>query len=256
MNVKKIIAVVLLGMLAGLSAACSGAGPTPTRTPRAVADSGIATQTPWFIYVPVTTTPEPFTVTPLPTVTSSAPTPKPANTRPPRTAVPAATKTPVPPTGVPTTPTPAPSPTPSCGDTYTVSTLILPEDGNTKAIPQNNPGGNAAIIFRFTPANGITYQLDPQIGYQVHIVAQANRSAARYMSHNAYMLKYNSGQGQGMVLDKNAVSGLAGDGTSATWNVTVVRSSNGFDDNQELALGDITPCGPASASNSIIITRY
>jgi hypothetical protein len=255
-NFNKIFAIACLGVLAALNAGCSGAGPTPTRTPRAQADNSIATQTPWFIYVPVTTTPEPSTVTPLPTVTSSVPTPKPTNTRAPRPAAPAATRTPVPPTDVPTTPTPAPSPTPSCGQAYQVLNLILPENGNTKSIPQN-PGGNAAIIFRFTPANGITYQLDPQIGYQVYIQAPPNHGAVRYMSHNAYVAKFTSTQGDGMVLDPHAVAALAGGGsTNATWNVTVVRSSSGFDDNTEQALGTVTPCGPPSPSYTILISVF
>lgn len=252
MNFKKIIVVVWLGLVAGLSAACSGAGPTPTRTPRAVADSGIPTQTPWFIYVPVTTTPEPYTVTPLPTVTSSVPTPKPTNTRAPRTAAPAATKTPIPPTGVPTTPAPEPSPTPSCGPVSQVIQLDMPENGNTKSVPKN-PGGNSAIVFRFEPANGITYELDPEIGYMVTITAPKNR-AQRFMSHNAYVKRFSSSKGAGIILEPHGVINLTGgDSINASWNVTVVRSSSGFDDQNFAALGTISPCGPPSVSFSILI---
>jgi hypothetical protein len=135
-----------------------------------------------------------------------------------------------------------------------VISLTMPENGNTKSIPQK-PGGNAGITFRFTPANGITYQLDPQIGYQVTVFVQSIHRAARYMSHNAYVAKFTSSQGQGINLEPNAVGGLAAGGSvNATWNVTVVRASSGFDDQGEQALGTVTPCGPPSPSNSIIIS--
>src|SRR5512146_2352000 len=57
--------VVALSAVALWLAGCSTANPTVTSATRA------ATQTPWFIYIPVTTTPEPATITPLPTVTSA-----------------------------------------------------------------------------------------------------------------------------------------------------------------------------------------
>ncbi len=240
MNVKKIIMVALLGFLAASGAACSGAGPTPTRTPRAVAENGNATQTPWIIYVPVTNTPEPMTVTPLPTVTSSKPeqpTPKPATPRPTRTA---ATKAPTAapsPTALPVTDIPAATPTPSCGQTYQVAALTFPANGDTR---ETKAGGGASktIQFKWTPVS--SNQLNPNIGYRVFIKSPSNQ-AAIYISHNGYLDK-------GMaILSQQATWGLTReDDVDAQWDVTVVMSSGGFDDNTGELLGTATPCGPST----------
>lgn len=249
---KKIAMVVWFGVLAALGAGCSGAGPTPTRTPRAIADNGIATQTPWFIYVPVTTTPEPFTITPLPTVTSSVPTPKPANTRAPRTAAPAATKTSVPDTEVPTTPTPEPSPTPSCGEAYQVSQLTFPADGDLRSA-KGGGGASKTIQFKWVPV--VSYQLDPTIGYHIVITgATAGRSSQLFISHDGYLKVQKT---TGAVLSQQATFGLIppnADAADVQWNVTVVKSSGGFDDQNFAILGTPTSCGPPSPSFTIHLT--
>ncbi len=238
MNVKNIVVVALLGLLAAAGVACSGAGPTPTRTPRAVAENGNATQTPWIIYVPVTNTPEPLTVTPLPTVTSSKPeqpTPKPATPRP---AKPAATKAPTKEptaTEIPATEAPAATATPSCGVNYQVAALTFPNNGDTR---ETKPGGGAAktIQFKWTPVS--QNQLDPNIGYRVFIKSPTNQTAV-YISHNSYLVR-------GMaILSQQATWGLTnGDDVDTQWDVTVVKSSGGFDDNTGDLLGSATACGP------------
>jgi hypothetical protein len=248
-NVKKLIAVALLSLIAGLSVACSGAGPTPTRTPQAVAENN-PTQTPWIIYVPVTNTPEPFTVTPLPTVTASQPTPRPTNTRAPRTAAPVVRATAAPratPTSAdsPTPPPPPPTPTPSCGQTYQVTQLIFPADGDTR---QAKAGGGASktIQFKWTPV--ASYKLDPKIGYHVIITAPKN-STELYISHDGYLDVMN---GNGAVLSQQATWGLTnGDDVDIHWNVTVVYSSGGYDDQTFTIIGTATPCGPVSPTYTV-----
>ena len=249
-NVEKMIAIVGLVVLAGLNAACTDAGPTPTRTPRAVADSGNATQTPWFVYVPVTTTPEPFTVTSLPTVTSSAPTPRPTNTRPPR---PAATTKPTvaPTTAIPPTAGPTDTPVPSCGQVFQVNAIgasVFPKDGDTR--DTSATGAGRTIQFKFPAA--VSYQLDPTIGYRIDI-SRANGPIAsqRYMSHNGYLIAQN---GNGIVLDARALWILSGGGdTNLTWTVTVIKVSGGFDDVSEKASGSETSCGDPAGPFRIYI---
>jgi hypothetical protein len=245
--VNKSIAVVLIGMFAGLSAACSGTGPTPTRTPRAVADSGSATQTPWFIYVPVTTTPEPFTITPLPTVTSSAPTPKPTNTRAPKPVVIAATHTPELSPTVTETSAPAATPTPSCGDTYQVTQLTFPHNGDTRDA-KGGSGAAHTIQFMWTPV--VAWQLDPTIGYHVIVNGPTQgRSAELFISHNGY-LKVNGVNG--VILSQQATYGLTnGDDTDVHWNVTVVKSSGGFDDQNFAIIGTPISCGAPSPTFTV-----
>lgn len=247
MNVNKIISIVSMVVLAGLGAACGGAGPTPTRTPRAVADNGNATQTPWFIYVPVTTTPEPFTVTSLPTVTSSAPTPKPANTRAPKPVAAAATRTPVVTATEAPTAAPAATPTPSCGDNYQVTQLLFPKNGDTR---DAKSGGGEAHTIQFMWSPIASSQLDPTIGYHVIITgATHGRSTQLFVSHNGYLKVQN---GNGVILSQRATYGLTnGDNADISWNVTVVKSSEGFDDATFNIIGTSTDCGPASPSYTV-----
>ncbi len=242
--------LALLSLVAILSVACSGAGPTPTRTPRAVADN--ATQTPWIIYIPVTNTPEPFTVTPLPTVTSSQPLPQPTNTRAPRptavapvapvvraTATSASSPTPAPPTN---------TPTPSCGETYQVTQLLGPEDGVTRDAKSGSGAGHT-IQFFWAPV--ASYQLDPKIGYQVLITGPANRGSVIYISHNGYLQAQNA---NGAVLSQQATWGLTnGDDVTVQWKVSVVMSSGGFNDQSLTIIGTPTFCGPPSPTRIIYL---
>jgi hypothetical protein len=238
-NVKKSIPVISLSLLALLGAACGGGGPTPTRTPRAVADNGNPTQTPWIIYVPVTDTPEPFTVTPLPTVTSSQPTPKPANTRPPK---PAATKPPateVAPTTVAATAAPGASPTPTCGELPAIGKIELPEQGTTRTTSQHS---SATVQFIWAPSPA--FDLDPDIGYLIDITSYLSSPSSPvnsqhiYISHNVFRQKRMA------ILDKNATWSMTnGDSVEVRWTVTVVKVTTTFND-QTYDPGPTTPCAP------------
>ncbi len=259
-NVKKICAVVVLGSMVGLSAACNASGEaTPTRTPRAGAENSNPTQTPWIIYLPITSTPDPFTVTPLPTVTSSSlkPTPKLTNTREPVTPGTVATKAPsatprptlvsiAQPTPIPATPVPLPTQAPSCGQTYQVTNLYFPPNGDTRDV-KNSPGAAHTIQFKWTPPAALgTTQASTQIGYEVDITGAGNRGAQLFISHNGYLAVQS---GNGVVLSQQASYGLTnGEDTAARWSVTVVMSSAGFNDNdsEQRPAGTITRCGPAS----------
>jgi hypothetical protein len=197
----------------------------------------------------VTSTPEPFTVTPLPTVTSSKPQPpppKPTNTRAPKPAAPAAPK----PTAVAqppaaTIPAPTPTQTNPCGQPYQVAQLLFPHDGDQR---DAKAGGGAArtIQFKWTPVAG--YNLDPKIGYQIFVKAPKN-SAVLYISHNGYLTVQND---NGAILSQQATFQLTlGSDTDVQWNVTVVYSNSGFDDQNFVALGPVTSCGPATGPFTI-----
>jgi hypothetical protein len=239
-NVKKIIPVVSFAMLAVWSAACGGAGPTPTRTPRAVADSGNPTQTPWVIYVPVTTTPEPFTITPLPTVTSSKPLPRATNTRP---AKPAATKPPpteVPPTTVAAPAAPTTSPTPSCGQLPTIGQIKLPEQGTTRDTGPSHKTATVQFVWDPNPA----FDLDPTIGYLIDITSYLSSPSSPvnrthiYISHNTFR------QNRMAILDAHATFSMTnGDSVEVSWTVTVVKATTVFND-QTYDPGPTIPCAP------------
>jgi hypothetical protein len=239
-SVKKTIPVILLSLFGLLSAACSGGGPTPTRTPRAVADNGNPTQTPWIIYMPVTNTPEPFTVTPLPTVTSSQPTPKVAITRPPK---PAATKPPpteVPPTTVAATAAPGASPTPTCGELPKIGRIKLPEQGTTRDTGPNHKTSTVQFVWDANPA----FDLDPDIGYLINITSYLSspsspvNTAQIYISHNAFRQKKMA------ILDAHATYSMTnGDSVDVSWTVTIVKATTTFND-QTYDPGPTTNCAP------------
>lgn len=243
-NVKKTIGAGWLGLLVVLTVACGGTGPTPTHTPRAVA-ADLPTQTPWIIYIPVTTTPEPQTATPLPTVTPNQPAPTPRPTRVPATRPP---PPPPSPTLPPESPTPAPppaSPTPSCGQEYQVQVLTFPENGALRRAKAGS-GGGATIQFKWEPISA--GEMDPRIGYRVNISSPHN-SAALYISHNEYLR-------QGLaILNQNATYQLTqGDDTSAQWNVEVIMTSGTFNDEADDLTppqGTITVCGPPSPTFTV-----
>lgn len=249
-NVKNRLLVALLGLVAVLDVACTGnGGPTPTRTPRAEALNN-PTQTPWIIYVPVTTTPDPFTVTPLPTVTSSAPVPPTAQQT--RTRAPQPTAKPVQPTPIPAnSPTAAPpsaTPAPACGP-YTINAASLWPDNPTTRSTKENPGGNMGIEFKFDAV--VPYPLDPKIGYRLAIGKVGANGSVRYISHNTFL------QAGKISLDPHSVYFLTsplGSDTNVNWTITPVMSSNGFDDNTLAALGLVTECGPATPPRTIVLS--
>jgi hypothetical protein len=237
-RISKLTMIVALGALTIAASACSplGQGATPTR---------VATQTPWVIFQPVTTTPEPATVTPLPTVTPVPPTKAPIRI-PPTKAPP----TKAPPTKAPVAAAPTQTPVPACS-LGTIEPPYFPENGAPRNTRANGSGGSA-IIFTWTPPPALAGQSDPHVGYMIQM--ESHRSNGQhvngvtlYISANKYLQDGNA------VLDGRAVSLLAdGDDAVATWNVTVIKTTGDFSDTDPAArpAGVIT-CGPPSPTLSV-----
>ena len=235
---SKLTTIVALGALAVAASACGSSAQTgsPTR---------VATQTPWIIYVPVTTTPEPATVTPLPTATSAQPTRAP--TRIPPTKAPASK---APPTPVPVAAAPTKTSAPAC-DLGTIAPPYFPANGDPRTTRADGSGGSA-IVFTWTPPSALTALGDPHVGYMIQMEShrpngQHVNGVTIYVSANKYL------QDGRAVLDQRAVSGLAaGDDAIATWNVTVVRVSGDFDENNPTVRpAGLTTCGAPSPSLSV-----
>ncbi len=201
----------------------------------------VATQTPFIIYVPVTTTPEPATPTALPTVTPEA------TSRPTRTltktasAKPTATK--APPTQPPVASGPSPTTAPAC--TASAVTLLFPENGAPRGTRQDGTGGSA-LDFKWTPFQ--PGESESQIGYRVDLESKRYATNQRvngdviYISHNGFLRL-----GQHYNYDPRATSQLAGgDDATVTWGVTVVKTTGSFDD-QGHVTGSVFNCSPPSA---------
>lgn len=232
------------------SAACGGSDATPTRTRVAQAE---ATQTPWIIYIPVTTTPGPATATLEPTSTPNAPQPTPVpatRTRAPATARPApvVTKPPTAPPEPPTAEPPTATQAPSCGQTYQVKNLTFPEDHALREAKAGS-GAGKTIQFKWDPI--ASYELDPKIGYRVSIASPSN-SQALYISHNKYL------KDPVAILSQQATYGLTqGDDTTATWHVDVIMTTGEFNDagdDTTPPTGNIIVCGPSSPTFTIELT--
>ena len=236
MRNSKLTIIVALGALAVVASACGSLAPAPTPT-------RVATQTPWVIYVPVTTTPEPATVTPLPTATSAQPT---------RTATravvakPTATK--APPTKAPVAAAPSNTPAPACS--LGTVTPTFPEDGAPRTTRADGSGG-AAIIFKWDPPSTLTSPTDPHVGYKIEVESRRGNQHVNgvvlYISANKYL---KDGQA---VLDPRAVSGLAaGDDAVAIWQVTIVKTSGDFNDSDPTVQPPgLINCGSPSRSLSV-----
>ncbi len=209
----------------------------------------VATQTPWVIYVPVTSTPEPATITPFPTVTSSA---RATATRTPTRAAAAATKPPAAPaTKPPAVPPPTsaaaavvPTSAPAC--TTNGVTLLFPENGAPRNTRKDGSGGSA-FIMKWTPFQ--SGESDPQMGYQVVLSSKRagfSNGATVYISHNKFLQ-----DGQQFTYDQRAVSMLAsGESVTVSWFVTVVRTSGGFD-SQGGVSGSVVNCSAPSQTYTI-----
>jgi hypothetical protein len=224
----KSIIIVLSALALGVTACGSGAAtltPAPTRA---------ATQTPWIIYMPVTTTPEPPTAPLLPTaVVKAAATPTRTPTRP-VVVKPAAT--PTKPPVAPSAPAAQPTAAPACS--IGTVTLTFPENG----APRNK---GAAFEMKWTPPGALSGETDPNVGYRIEMESRRGskiiNGATVYISHNKYL---RDGK---FVFDRNAVTMLAGgDDATVTWKVTIVKASGGFDDAQQQAVGNVIPCGSSS----------
>lgn len=238
---KWIIGLSLFSVLLG---ACSSNAPTVTPT-------RVATQTPWIIYVPVTTTPEPAVATPLPTVGAPVavqPTLRPTATRAPVVAVkPSATKPPAaPPAPVVVKPTAAPA----C-NLGTVQPTFPSNPTDRGPYPKQGTGGAAFILKWDPPASlGMTAN-DPAVGYKVELTARRPGTSAIinattvYIAHNQYVEK------REFVFDARSVRALTvNDDAVVNWQVTIIKAA-GFD-NQGAISGSEISCGAPSIPYSII----
>lgn len=232
--------MIVVGALVLVVTACSGGA--AMQTPPA---TRAATQTPWIIYVPVTTTPEPTTLPLLPTAPAKAPaTPTRTPTRAVATAKPtvAPTKPPVVPPSAPAQPTPAPA----CN--IGTVTLTFPENGTYRT-------KGAAFEMKWIPPGALSGETDPNIGYKIEMESRRGNKvvngATVYVSHNKYL---RDGR---FVFGAREVAGLAaGDDAVVTWKVTVVKATGGFDDNQQRALGEVINCGAPSLPSQIELRGF
>lgn len=232
-----VFALVMLAL--AITTACGGSA--AVQTPPA---TRAATQTPWIIYVPVTTTPEPTAPPLLPTaVVKAAATPTRTPTRAITTAKPtvAPTKPPVVPPSAPTA-----SPAPACN--IGTVTLTFPENGSYRT-------KGAAFEMKWTQPAALSGETDPNVGYKIEMESRRGNKvvngATVYVSHNKYL---RDGK---FIFGAREVAGLAaGDDAVVTWRVTIVRASGGFDDNQQRALGEVINCGAPSLPSQIELRGF
>lgn len=215
-----ILAITSCGILPNSSA-------QPTRAP---------TQTPFIVYVPVTTTPEPATVTPLATITSSAPaTPTRTLTR---AVVARATATRTK-TAAPVAVGPSPTTAPACS--FPPPNVLDPNDGAQRTTFENKPGSDT-FIFRWDPPPGVG---GDDIGYKIQMDAKTLAGKpingdTVYISHNKFM---SDSQGKKFVYDNQRVWGMKQGGESSTvvWYISVVKFTGNIDDLGHLS-GTATEC--------------
>ncbi len=234
--------MIVLGLLAVALSACStNASPTPGTPTRA------ATQTPWIIYVPVTTTPEPAIATPLPTIGAPAqPTARATATRAPVVAVkPSATK----PLAAPVAPAaPAATAPPACS-LGTVK-LTFPENGARRDFKVGGTGG-PAFELKWDPAPNLPFEAgDPAVGYKIEVIAkkkgstQVVNSATYFIAHNKFINE------KRFIIDARSARALTNeDDASVSWQVTVIKAG-GFDDAGGKSGTEIV-CGAPSAPSTI-----
>ncbi|MCL4396435.1 MAG: hypothetical protein M1482_16805 [Chloroflexi bacterium] len=231
--------VMALAATAATLGACSVLPSQQTAVP-----TRSATQTPWLVYVPVTTTPEPATITPLPTVTSPVPTKAPTRVVPTR---PPATK--AAPTAVPVAAAPTNTPVPACDIGTVVPTF--PEDGAPRNTRADGTGGSA-IIFKWTPPSSLSSETDPHVGYMLNMESKRGgqhvNGAVLYISANSFLTA-----GQQVVFDGRATSSLAaGDNAVVNWTVTIVKTSGGFNDSDPTVRPpDLINCGAPSQTMGV-----
>jgi hypothetical protein len=239
-NLKWIIA---LGVFALTASACGTTNATLTPpTTRA------ATQTPWIIYVPVTTTPEPTTLPLLPTVEVKA-----AATRTPtRPVVAKPTVVPTKPPVAPSAPVAKPTAAPACS----IGTVTLKEPDDN-ALRRTRAVGVGGDTFRFIwdPPASLQGEGDSQVGYKIEVASKRGNFAngvTLYVSHNKYW------RDRVVILDKPAVSTLAGgDSVKVTWFVTIIRTTGSFND-ADPAVGPsgVVTCGPPSVTRTISLEVF
>jgi hypothetical protein len=235
---KLTIIIIILATLVGAASACNS-GPTQTPPP-----TRGATQTPWIIYVPVTSTPEAATVTPLPTVTAAAPAR--TATKPPPTKAPVSVATKAPPPLVSAAPTASPAPACNLGTV----TPVFPENGAPRTTRADGSGGSA-IIFKWQPPGTLSGVGDPHVGYMIQI--ESHRSNLHINGDTMFISQNKYAQDGQFTYDPRAVSSLAaGDSAVATWSVTIVKTSGSFNDNDYTARPpDLVNCGSASLTMAV-----
>lgn len=230
-NLKWIL--MLSAVMIALSACNSNAPTTASVATR------VATQTPWIIYVPVTTTPEPATVTPLPTVAVQAAAPT-------RTATRAVTAAPRP-SATPTKPAPTPvavaTKAPECK--FGTVTLLFPENGALRRTKLQSFSPDT-FEFKWTPFQA--YEADPSLGYRIDIESRKGNKSVNgdrvYVGHNFFLTN-----GQRFIYPSDRIKNLAspvGDDVTVLWKVTVIKISGSYKEDGTTPGGTVTECGPAS----------
>lgn len=241
MKVKKYKCnIVALVMLTLAMTACGGGA--AMQTPPA---TRVATQTPWIIYVPVTTTPEPTTLPLLPTAAAkvvATPTRTPTRT----VVIAKPTVAPTKPAAVPPPAPASPTPAPACN--IGTVTLTFPENGSYRT-------KGAAFEMKWIPPAALSGETDPNVGYKIEMESRRGNNvvngATVYISHNKYLR-----EGK-FTFPPRAVASLAGgDDAVVTWRVTVVKAAGGFDDNQQMALGTVINCGSPSLPSQIELRGF
>ncbi len=234
----KLAQFFLLVSVALALGACNSTSASDARQP---------TQTPWIIFMPVTTTPEPATFTPIPPGTE----PRPAATLPrsATTARPAPTRTL---TSAPIVAAPTATPSPEC-NIGTVR-LTFPELLTSRLTKLKSAGGSA---FEFKWDSPIVGPTDPKIGYRIDIESRASGSnsvvngAVRMLSHNKSEENARLDNGKRFIFFREEVKRLSnGDNVAVFWKVTIVKAVTNFDDQGYQAVQAIN-CGPASETRTI-----
>jgi hypothetical protein len=236
-KIKKARWIIAFGVLALALGACGNSNATLTPPP-----TRGGTQTPWIIYVPVTTTPEPTLLPLLPTAepkTTAIPTRAPTRA----TVVAKPTVVPTKP-AAPVLSVAKPTGTPACSGSIT--RLDFPENGAPRT-------KGAAFEMRWT--SSISGETDPNVGYKIELESRRGNKAvnsdAAYISHIKY---FQEGK---FVYDRNKVSNLAaGDDAVVTWKVTVVKVTGAFDDVQQTYSGNIVNCGSPSMPSQISLIGF
>jgi hypothetical protein len=109
--------------------------------------------------------------------------------------------------------------------------------------------------MKWAPPTALSGETDPNVGYKIEMTSRRGskviNGATVYISHNKY---FREGK---FVYDRSAVSMLAaGDDAVVTWQVTVVKVSGGFDDQQQTYSGSILNCGSASLPSQIQLIGF
>ncbi len=240
MRFTNLVFLVALGIFVVMASACGSntANAQPTR---------VATQTPYIVFVPVTTTPEPATVTPLATIT-------------PEVVVKTATRTAtravvvVRPTVTKTSP-PAPvgpssTAAPACA--FAAPTVTEPDERAEVRTFENRPG-TGAFIFKWIPPPSIG---GDDIAYKIQLDSKSSTTGKPvngdtvYITHSKYM---SEGQGQRLVYDSNRVWGMkqGGDGATVYYYVSVVKFKGNIDDSYHLVGSAVECTGSRTALRAI-----